>query len=66
MRAQTQRWRLTIAASKPDHLWGMLHVTDAEVEAFLSTPFDRPHRLPPEVEDAAVPFWREAEEHLSS
>jgi AAA+ superfamily predicted ATPase len=61
VRAQTLRWRLTVGASKPDHLWGMVHVTDAEVDAFLSTPFLPLDGLPSEIERAAAPLWAEAE-----
>jgi AAA+ superfamily predicted ATPase len=44
VRAQTVRWRLTIGASKSHDLWGMLHVTDAEVAAYLASAFSiSPH-----------------------
>ncbi|MCP4653866.1 MAG: hypothetical protein GY856_00460, partial [bacterium] len=57
VRAQTVRWRLTLAACKPENLWGMIHVTDAEVERYLAAPFTPPDRLPAELEKALQPFW---------
>jgi AAA+ superfamily predicted ATPase len=61
VRAQTVRWRLTIGAGKPEHLWGMVHVTDAEVEAYLQSFFVPPHHLPADLEDALADYWRAAE-----
>ncbi len=42
VRACTVRWRLTLGNTKPEHLWGMLHVTDTEVERYLEAPFAPP------------------------
>jgi hypothetical protein len=39
VRAQTQRWRLSIASTKPDDKWGMAYVDDAEVDRYLAAPF---------------------------
>src|SRR5215510_8067724 len=39
VKAQVIRWRSTIAEGKPENLWGMVHVTDAEVHAFLKAPW---------------------------
>ena len=39
IRAQTLRWRQTLADNKPAELWGMIHVTDREVDQFLEAPF---------------------------
>ncbi len=61
VRAQTVRWRLTIGASKPEQWWGMLHVTDAEVETYLRAPFMPPHHLPAGLEQAMDDYWRAAE-----
>lgn len=60
IRAQTIRWRLTIAATKPEQLWGMVHVTDAEVDAYLRGEFLPPDFLPSSVVDALKPYWQEA------
>ena len=42
VRAQTVLWLQTIGDYKPENLWGMVHVTDAEVAAYLQAPFARP------------------------
>jgi len=39
VRAQTERWRHSIASTKPDESWGMAYVDDAEVGRYLSVPF---------------------------
>ena len=39
VRAQTVRWRQSIASTKPDDAWGMAYVDDAEVERYVTTPF---------------------------
>jgi AAA+ superfamily predicted ATPase len=55
VRAQTHRWRDTVATTKPENLWGMVHVTEAEVEAYLRAPF----RLPwTDAEEAEEPIRR--------
>lgn len=38
VRAQVVRWRRQIADQKPDQLWGMVHVTHAEIDAYLAAP----------------------------
>ena len=60
IRAHTVRWRLTVGASKPEHLWGMIHVTDAEVEVYLKSPFVPPGQLPARLEATVKPFWKKA------
>ena len=62
VRAQTVRWRQTIAASKPEQYWGMVHVTDAEVNAYLKAPFMRADELPESLIQALQPHWDEAVE----
>ncbi|MEM7585367.1 MAG: ATP-binding protein [Acidobacteriota bacterium] len=61
IRAQTVRWRLTVAASKPESLWGMAHVSDAEIDRYLSSGFASPRELPPEIERRMRPYWQAAE-----
>jgi hypothetical protein len=39
VRAQTERWRRSIASTKPDDAWGMAYVDDAEVGRYLTAPF---------------------------
>ncbi|MBS1789196.1 MAG: ATP-binding protein [Acidobacteria bacterium] len=66
VRAQTLRWRLTIGESKPERLWGMVHVTDAEVERFLQSDFLRPGDLPAEIEREMAVYWQAADEIAAS
>jgi AAA+ superfamily predicted ATPase len=60
IRAVTVRWWQTIAADKPEQLWGMVHVTDAEVARYLRTPFVPPPQLPGELEDELTGYWQAA------
>jgi AAA+ superfamily predicted ATPase len=60
IRAQTVRWRLTIGASKPPQLWGMVHVTDAEIDTYLHTPFVPPYDLPTDLERLLSEYWQAA------
>jgi hypothetical protein len=53
VRAQTERWRTTIAATKPDEAWGMGYVDDAEVNRYLATPFSLSSTGPAPVSRAA-------------
>jgi AAA+ superfamily predicted ATPase len=46
VRARTVRWHATLAATKPSSLWGMIHVTDQEVEDYLRSPFPAPQEVP--------------------
>jgi ATPase family associated with various cellular activities (AAA) len=61
IRAQTVRWKRTIAAGKPEKLWGMVHVTEAEVDAYLNSPFRSEHDLPPDLERELSHYWQEAD-----
>ncbi|HEY0606888.1 MAG TPA: ATP-binding protein [Herpetosiphonaceae bacterium] len=45
IRVQTLHWRLTLGATKSDDMWGMILVTDAEVQAFLEHSFLPPGHL---------------------
>jgi hypothetical protein len=58
VRAQTVRWQTMIAATKPEQHWGMLHVTDAEVNTYLQVPFIAPDQLPGDLIQQIEPFWR--------
>jgi hypothetical protein len=44
VRAQVLRWQALIAHTKPERLWGLIHVTEAEVATYL-----RSHYAPPPV-----------------
>ena len=61
VRAQTVRWRRTIADHKPENLWGMVCVTDAEVKAYLRTPFYPPTALPAALRHALEGYWERAQ-----
>ncbi|HVR39306.1 MAG TPA: hypothetical protein VMU84_09435, partial [Thermoanaerobaculia bacterium] len=56
VRAQVRRWQMTIAASKPEQLWGMVHVSEAEVEQYLDAPVTPVDAVPAAVVDAIAPF----------
>lgn len=62
VRAHTVRWRSTLAAAKPSSLWGMIHVTDQEVEDYLRSPFTSPREVPAALKPALEPYWQQAEE----
>src|SRR5260370_37114440 len=49
IRAQTLRWRASIGKNKPEQLWGMVHVTDAEIDAYLESRFALVAELAPEI-----------------
>jgi len=62
VRAQVQRWRLTIGAAKPEHLWGMIHVSDDEITQYLASDVAPPDRLLGSLAQELAPFWeRESE-----
>jgi AAA+ superfamily predicted ATPase len=56
VRGQVARWRLMIAQVKPERLWGMIHVTEAEVETYLHSVFTPPQALSYELDRALEPF----------
>jgi len=62
VRAQVVRWRRTIGAAKPEQLWGMVHVSDAEIDQYLSADVAPPDRLLGSLAQELAPFWeRESE-----
>lgn len=62
VRAQTIRWRRTIGGAKPDHLWGMVHVTDDEVDSYLHSWCMLPADLPEEIKQDMQPYWEASEQ----
>jgi hypothetical protein len=62
VRAQVVRWRATVAATKPAQLWGMLQVSDLEVEGYLGSRFTGPEQLPEDLARGVARFWAAAEE----
>ncbi len=65
IRAQVLRWRAGVAASKPEHSWGMIQVTDAEVQAFLQAAPGAPEEYSDEAKAAIEARWTEALEMSS-
>lgn len=57
VRAQVARWRVTIAASKPQSLWGMVHVSDAEIDQYLGAEIASPDSLPQGLYEVVKKFW---------
>ncbi|HEY0382762.1 MAG TPA: ATP-binding protein [Candidatus Elarobacter sp.] len=57
VRAQVVRWRMTLAETKPPEHWGMLHVTDAEIAAYLAAPIAPPDFVPERIREIVGLFW---------
>ena len=69
VRSQVVRWRMTIAEQKPLQLWGMVHVSQAEIEHYLYAPMSPPDRIPESVLDVLRSFWQaetEAADYIHS
>ncbi|HZH31995.1 MAG TPA: ATP-binding protein [Pyrinomonadaceae bacterium] len=66
VRAQMILWRATIGASKPEHMWGMVSVTDEEVNAYLRAPFLPFDYEAAGVEEEVAGFWMTAGEMRES
>lgn len=58
VRAQVKRWRLTVGAAKAEQMWGMLHVTDAEIDRYLGAAITPPGRLPESLLNDLRPYWQ--------
>lgn len=65
VRAQVIRWRLTLGATKPEQMWGMIHVTDAEIEKYLEATVRPTDHLPDSLRDVLNSFW-EAEAEVGA
>ncbi len=61
IRAQTLLWRYMLAEHKPDNLWGMVHVTDSEIDNYLKTPFIPPGYIPKELQKHTEPYLQKAD-----
>ena len=62
VRAQALRWKLTTAPVKPEGLWGMLHVSASELDAYLDAPFVVPGEAPAGLDGALDGFRTAAAE----
>jgi AAA+ superfamily predicted ATPase len=62
VRAQVVRWRRTIAAAKPPDLWGMMQISDAEIEQYLATVPGPPGVVPESLAEMLRPFWNDEAE----
>jgi Winged helix domain, variant/ATPase family associated with various cellular activities (AAA) len=60
VRAQVIRWRYHIARVKPEKLWGMVNVTEAEVDAYLDSVLYQPRIVPAELALPVQPFCEAA------
>ena len=61
VRAQVERWRQSIAQTKPDQAWGMAYVDDAEVGRYLRTPF-RLAGQDPSADSLGAPYRKAAQD----
>lgn len=57
VRAQVVRWRLTFGATKAQQMWGMLHVTDAEIDRYLGATLAAPDQLPESLLEVLRHYW---------
>jgi ATP-dependent 26S proteasome regulatory subunit len=57
VRAQVVRWRLTIGSNKPENLWGMIHVSDPEIDHYLEAPIACDQDLPSAILESVSGFW---------
>src|SRR4051812_9016028 len=55
-------WQMTIGTHKPENLWGMVHVTEAEVSHYLGADVAPPDFIPEEVVDVVQHFGTAEEE----
>ncbi|HEX9620322.1 MAG TPA: hypothetical protein VF989_09315, partial [Polyangiaceae bacterium] len=60
VRAQTVRWKSAVAEHKPAQFWGMVHVTDEEIDSMLAVPWAPDARIPPTLEARRAAHWDQA------
>jgi len=60
--AHTVRWRRTLGENKHERLWGMVHVTAAEVDLYLENVCQLPDDLPHEVIQEMQPHLERAKQ----
>lgn len=62
VRAQVINWRLSSACAGPENAWGMVVVTEAEVDRYLAAPISAPGALSVEARELVKPLWERAAE----
>ena len=60
VKAQVIRWRLSEACAGPEVNWGMVLISEAEVDRYLSSELSAPGEISDEVLKAIKPWWDEA------
>jgi hypothetical protein len=65
VRAQVVRWRLSSACVGPERDWGMVVVSQDEVDHYLKSPVETPGTLPAAVWKYVKPWWDQAEQSRS-
>lgn len=60
IRAQVIRWQFSGACAGSERDWGMVVVSQAEVERYLNAPFALPGSLPEDVGEQIKPWWDQA------
>jgi hypothetical protein len=60
VRAQVVRWRISAAGIGPERDWGMVVVSQAEVDHYLNSPIDVPGALSSSVCKSVQPWWEQA------
>jgi AAA+ superfamily predicted ATPase len=56
IRAQVIHWQMTIGVHKPENLWGMVHITEAEIVHYLAADVAPSDLVPKQVLEAIAPF----------
>src|SRR6267378_1734732 len=62
VRAQVVRWRMSSAGLGPERDWGMVVVSQAEVDHFLKSPIETPGTLSSAAWKCMKPWWDQAEQ----
>lgn len=62
VRAQVVRWRMSSGGVGQERDWGMVVVSQAEVDHYLLSPVETPGTLPAGVRKGVKPWWDQAEQ----
>ena len=60
VKAQVIRWRMSEAVAGPESNWGMILISEAEVDRYLESDLSMPGEVSDEVLKAIKPWWDEA------